>query len=76
MSLKQRFQQQEIVLAPGDLVANGSNEAFRDRMFDFSGLNEVLGTDQLLARGKRFENIKEKGAKHCKTNNGEKTVGC
>lgn len=46
-----------------NLVASGSNEAFRDRMFDFSGLNEVLGTEQLLAQGKRFENIQEKGAK-------------
>lgn len=40
-----------------NLVSNGSNEAFRDRMFDFAGLNEVLGTSQLLAQGKRYENV-------------------
>ena len=43
-----------------NLLASGSNEAFRDRMFDFSGLNEVLGTEQLLAQGKRFEYIEER----------------
>ncbi|MCC5868262.1 MAG: isocitrate lyase/phosphoenolpyruvate mutase family protein [Gammaproteobacteria bacterium] len=44
--------------AAGDYYANlraaGSNEAFRDRMYDFAGLNELLGTAELLARGKRF----------------------
>ncbi|MFK7993323.1 MAG: oxaloacetate decarboxylase [Granulosicoccus sp.] len=38
-----------------NLKLNGSNAAFADRMFDFNGLNEVLGTDDMLARGKRYE---------------------
>lgn len=38
-----------------NLVADGSNESFRDRMFDFAGLNRVIGTPELLAAGKRYE---------------------
>ncbi len=37
------------------LKAHGSNEPFRNRMFDFNGLNAMLGTDATLARGKRYE---------------------
>ncbi len=36
------------------LRATGANTAFADRMHDFPGLNERLGTDLLLARGKAF----------------------
>ncbi len=39
----------------GNLVAAGSNEAFRDRMFDFDGLNRVIGTADMLARGRRYD---------------------
>lgn len=39
----------------GNLVANGSNEAFRDRMFDFAGLNQLIGTPELLEIGKSYE---------------------
>jgi hypothetical protein len=28
---------------------------WKDRMLDFDGLNEVIGTPELLAMGKRFE---------------------
>lgn len=38
-----------------NLAASGSNEAFRSRMFDFAGLNGVIGTDDLLATGKRYD---------------------
>lgn len=38
-----------------NLLASGSNEAFRNRMFDFAGLNGVIGTDDLLASGKRYD---------------------
>ncbi|MBC00747.1 MAG: carboxyvinyl-carboxyphosphonate phosphorylmutase [Rhodobacteraceae bacterium] len=38
-----------------NLVANGSNEAFRTRMFDFAGLNGVIGTDDMLETGKRYD---------------------
>lgn len=40
------------------LVATGSNEAFRDNMFDFGGLNGVLGTQSMLERGKVYENYR------------------
>jgi len=36
------------------LAAHGSNDPFRDRMYDFGGLNEVLGTPQMLERGKSY----------------------
>ncbi|MEE4118510.1 MAG: isocitrate lyase/phosphoenolpyruvate mutase family protein [Paracoccaceae bacterium] len=39
----------------GNLVATGSNDGFRDRMHDFAGLNAVLGTDAMLALGKRYD---------------------
>lgn len=38
-----------------NLAASGSNEAFRNHMFDFAGLNGVIGTDDLLASGKRYD---------------------
>jgi len=37
------------------LHASGTNAPFMDRMHDFNGLNEVIGTSQMLAQGKRFE---------------------
>lgn len=37
-----------------NLQANGSNAAFADRMFDFDGLNDVLGTPDMLATGQRY----------------------
>ena len=37
------------------LKATGSNAAFADRMYDFDGLNQLLGTAQILAEGKRYE---------------------
>ena len=37
------------------LMSTGSNRAFAERMFDFSGLNDRLGTDEMLALGKRYE---------------------
>ena len=37
------------------LKAHGSTEPFRGRMFDFDGLNGLLGTPEMLARGKRYE---------------------
>lgn len=38
------------------LRANGSNRPFAGRMHDFDGLNQTIGTDEILARGKRYEN--------------------
>ena len=37
-----------------NLNAQGSNKAFADRMFDFNGLNEILGTHEMLERGKKY----------------------
>ncbi len=39
----------------GSLLATGSNNAFRDRMLDFNGLNAVIGTPDMLETGKRYE---------------------
>jgi len=59
-----------IVIFPGGLVralsraaadyfaslkATGSTAAFRDRMLDFSELNALIGTPEMLALGKRYD---------------------
>ncbi len=36
------------------LKATGSNAAFSDRMFDFGGLNALIGTDAILEQGERY----------------------
>lgn len=38
-----------------NLLAHGSNEAFRNRMFDFNGLNATIGTPELLEAGKAYD---------------------
>jgi 2-methylisocitrate lyase-like PEP mutase family enzyme len=37
------------------LAAHGTSAAFRARMLDFTGLNELIGTPEMLALGKRYE---------------------
>lgn len=37
------------------LKAHGTTAPFRDRMFDFAGLNDMLGTEAILAGAKRYE---------------------
>jgi hypothetical protein len=37
------------------LAANGSTEPFRARMLDFEGLNDLIGTPEMIALGKRYE---------------------
>jgi 2-methylisocitrate lyase-like PEP mutase family enzyme len=37
------------------LAAHGSTQPFRERMYDFAALNDVIGTPQLIALGKRYE---------------------
>ena len=39
----------------GSLKAHGTTDPFRQRMFDFAALNDVIGTPQLIARGKQYE---------------------
>lgn len=36
------------------LISTGSNEGFKDRMFDFSGLNDVIGTTAMLEKGNSY----------------------
>jgi len=36
------------------LAKHGSSESFRSRMLDFSGLNDLIGTPELLALDKRY----------------------
>nr|WP_274706851.1 isocitrate lyase/PEP mutase family protein [Allorhizobium sonneratiae] len=38
----------------GSLAAHGTNAPFADRMFDFNGLNEVIGTQAFLSRGDSY----------------------
>jgi 2-methylisocitrate lyase-like PEP mutase family enzyme len=40
------------------LAASGTNTPFRDRMFDFDALNDLIGTPEMIARGKGLESIK------------------
>ena len=37
------------------LARDGTSDGYRNRMYDFDGLNEMLGTAGILARGKRYE---------------------
>ena len=39
----------------GSLAQHGSTEPFRARMHDFESLNAVIGTPEMLARGKRYD---------------------
>ena len=39
----------------GSLASNGSNEPYRNRMLDFSGINELVGTPEMMALGQRYE---------------------
>lgn len=44
------------------LKANGTSASMMPRMFDFVGLNEVIGTERILAAGRAYENIEKKAA--------------
>src|SRR5215472_9934953 len=37
------------------LAAHGTSDPFRDRRLDFNGLNDLIGTPEMLAQGKRYE---------------------
>lgn len=45
------------------LAVTGSTAAFTDRMFDFNGLNAILGTADMLASGKDYETLFAKDRK-------------
>ena len=42
----------------GSLALHGSNEPFRMRMLDFAGVNELVGTPEMIDLGKRYETSK------------------
>ncbi len=42
------------------LRADGSTQAYRDRMLDFTGLNDLLGTQAILARGRGYDEEPER----------------
>ena len=37
------------------LKRDGTTRNMLDRMFDFRGINDVIGTDEMLSRGKRYD---------------------
>jgi 2-methylisocitrate lyase-like PEP mutase family enzyme len=37
------------------LRRDGTTDAFRNRMFDFEAINEIVGTPEMLERGRRYE---------------------
>jgi hypothetical protein len=39
----------------GSLAEHGSTSPWRDRMLDFDGLQDLLGTKDMLDMGKRYE---------------------
>jgi 2-methylisocitrate lyase-like PEP mutase family enzyme len=39
------------------LHTHGTNEPFRDHMFDFTALNRLIGTPETLALGERYESF-------------------
>ncbi|WP_372013534.1 oxaloacetate decarboxylase [Tistrella mobilis] len=41
------------------LKANGTNQPFKDRMFDFNALNALIGTPEMLALGRSYEEPEE-----------------
>ncbi|CAH1652574.1 MULTISPECIES: oxaloacetate decarboxylase [unclassified Chelatococcus] len=44
------------------LKVNGTNDPFKDRMFDFNALNALIGTPELLALGRTYEDFKKEPA--------------
>jgi len=39
------------------LAAHGTSEPFRARMLDFTGINDLVGTPDMVERGKRYEAV-------------------
>ena len=37
------------------LRADGTTDGFRDRMHDFAAINDIVGTQDMLARGRSYE---------------------
>jgi 2-methylisocitrate lyase-like PEP mutase family enzyme len=45
------------------LAAHGSSQPFRDRMYDFAALNDIIGTPKLIALGQQYEAMPEPDSK-------------
>jgi len=45
------------------LAARGTSAAFRSRMLDFTGINELVGTPEMLALGKRYASSEPRSSK-------------
>jgi 2-methylisocitrate lyase-like PEP mutase family enzyme len=45
------------------LAAHGTTEPFRSRMLDFDGLNDLIGTPEMIALGERYETPLPSGKK-------------
>ena len=41
----------------GSLALHGTTQPFRDRMFDFNALNELIGTSEMLALGETYKDF-------------------
>jgi 2-methylisocitrate lyase-like PEP mutase family enzyme len=41
------------------LATHGTTEPYRSRMLDFDGLNALIGTPEMLALGKRYEDVRQ-----------------
>jgi len=41
----------------GSLAAHGSSQSFLDRMYDFTALNDVIGTPAMIELGKKYEGV-------------------
>jgi 2-methylisocitrate lyase-like PEP mutase family enzyme len=39
------------------LAAHGTSEPFLDRMYDFTALNDVIGTSEMISLGKQYESM-------------------
>jgi 2-methylisocitrate lyase-like PEP mutase family enzyme len=45
------------------LAEHGGTQSFRSRMFDFDALNDLVGTPDMIARGKRYAGAHDPGGK-------------
>ena len=43
----------------GQLKKTGSTDLWRNRMFDFRGFNDLIGTPEMLAKGERYAEPKD-----------------
>jgi 2-methylisocitrate lyase-like PEP mutase family enzyme len=41
----------------GSLATHGTSEPFLDRMYDFTALNDIIGTPEMISLGKQYESM-------------------